>query len=62
MTKFDRILQSMSVADYATMQSDANKCPSTRMMGQCAWYKTNHERSTMCFFCWKDWLLEEDEE
>lgn len=60
MTKFERIMQSMSVATYATMQSDANKCPSTRTIGQCTQYKRNYERSCACFFCWKDWLMEDE--
>lgn len=61
MTKFERILQSMSIAEYATMKSDANKCPSTRTMSQCAQYKKAHAFTTMCFFCWKDWLMEDEE-
>jgi len=62
MTIFEQIMQSMSVmgvAEYANMKADANECPSTRTIGQCAQYKNNHERSTACFFCWVHWLQEE---
>lgn len=61
MTKFERIMETMTVAEYAILRSDANKCPSTRTLGQCSEYTKNHKSSTRCFFCWVDWLLEDDE-
>ena len=59
MTNFEQILESMGVVEYATMKSDANKCPSNRTLEQCAYYKQNHLKSTACFFCWISWLEEE---
>lgn len=41
MTNFERILESMSIAEYAIMKSDANACPSVRTLEQWFYIKSN---------------------
>lgn len=59
MTNFEEIMKRMSVAEYAQLKSDANACPSSRTLSDCADHKRRHERSVACFFCWVHWLKEE---
>lgn len=59
MTNYERIIEAMSLTEYAQMRVRMQSCPIVRSQDDCLKRLNSCVRSSACFMCWVDYLEEE---